>query len=683
VPRRSTALCMKALRVLGVACACVLLAAAPPHTQIYGFTVTGSNLEFALEDRFLDIPSAAGALEAAAALAAQPHYAGSAGDYKLALYVRDRFKEFGFDTSMETLTARVDVPKKLTLELVPTGVRPATFPAYVPLAQRRLFQKKRPAPVPSGGVQPEPGEGLDLRELPDPNDADTANPAVGLPFIAGSGDGNITAPLVYAGHGTPADYALLDAHAIEPKGAVLLIRLGTDTRGTLVRRAQAHGASGVLLYDDPADDGFARGATDPNGPWRPLNSVQRGSVGAGITIPVLPISAANARTLLAALHGPTAPRPWTGALSVGYPFARGPAAVHMDVEMIRKTTTLWNTIGILHGSLPGQALVLGAQRDAWVYGIGAGGGGTVTLIEAARGLGYLAHTGWTPLRTIVLAAWDGEELGSYGSLAYLKRHGDEIRSTSIAYLNTEPSVTGGTFGADAVAAIAPTIADASHLVADPARPGGTIYDRWAFRTRGALPPIDRGLGGVDRAPFLFGAGTPTANASFTGPFGPYHSSYDTLQFARTFSDPQFDLHRAIAQIYGIAMLRLANADVVPYHFSTYVGPMDSALRSLAALARTRKVTLDTRGFDAAIKRFRSSAARSDAATKRAANGAAADQKMEAARILDLAAYGIDGDTGITFPDVVRAIREGDQNAVNLAVARTRTTIDRAGGLITQ
>jgi N-acetylated-alpha-linked acidic dipeptidase len=673
---------MKALRVLGVACACVLLAAAPPHTQIYGFTVTGSNLEFALEDRFLDIPSAAGALEAAAALAAQPHYAGSAGDYKLASYVRDRFKEFGFDTAMETLTARIDVPKRLNLELVATGVRPAAIAAYVPLAKRRLFQKKPPAPA-INGIQPEPGIGLDLRELPDPNDADTANPAVGLPFIAGSADGNVTAPLVYAGHGMPADYGLLSAHGVDVTGAVLLMRLGTDTRGALVRRAQIHGAAGVLLYDDPADDGFARGATDPNGPWRPLNSVQRGSAGEGITIPVLPISAANARTLLAAIHGPTAPRPWTGALSVGYPFARGPAAVHMVVEMIRKTTTLWNTIGILHGSLPGQELVLGAQRDAWVYGIGAGGGGTVTLLEAARALGYLAHTGWTPARTIVLAAWDGEELGSYGSLAYLKRHGDEIRTTSIAYLNTEPSVTGGTFGADAVAAIAPTIVDASHAVADPARPGASIYDRWAFRTRGVLPPIDRGNGGVDPAPFLFGAGTPSANASFSGPFGPYHSSYDTLQFARTISDPQFDLHRAIAQIYGIAMLRLANADVIPYHFSAYVAPMNAALRNLATVARTRKVNLDTRTFDATIKRFGTSAARSDAATKRVANAATADQKMEAARILDIEAYGVHGDTGISFPDVVRAINEGDQNAVDLAVARARSTIDRAATLITQ
>ncbi|HEV8021472.1 MAG TPA: M28 family peptidase [Candidatus Lustribacter sp.] len=673
---------MKALRVLGVACACVLLAAAPPRLQIYGFSLANSNQEFPLEDRFLDIPSAAGALDAAAALALLPHYAGSNGDYKLAMYVRDKFKSFGFDASLETFTARIDVPEQLSLALVPTGVLPVSVPAYVPLADRKKAKKQAAAAQPKG-VKAEPGITLDLRELPDPNDPDTVNPAVGLPFIAGSADGSVTAPLSYAGHGMPADYALLDTHGIDPKGAILLIRLGSDTRGGLVRRAQAHGALGVILYDDPAEDGAARGATYPTGPWRPLNSVQRGSVGEGITIPVLPISANNARTLLLALKGPTAPRPWTGGLPVPYPFARGPASVHMTVKLKRRTTNLYNTIGTLHGTLPGQELVVGGQRDAWVYGIGSSGGGTVTLLEMARGLGFLASTGWTPSRTIVLAAWDGEQLGSYGSLAYLKRHGDELSTTSVAYLNTEPPPIGRAFGANAVAAIAPTIADATQVVPDPARPGGTIYDRYAFRTRGALPPIDRGNGGIDPAPFLFGAGTPSASATFYGPFGVYNSSYDTLQFARSIVDPDFELHRTTAQIYGIAVLRLANAEAIPYHFSAYVPLMQTAVRTLSTLARARKVNLDVRGLETSIGKFGAAAARQDAATKRVATTNAPDREMEAARILDLATYGIEGASTVAFPDVVRAIQEGDQNAVDLAVARARTTIERSGTLIAQ
>ncbi len=221
-------------------------------------------------------------------------------------------------------------------------------------------------------------------------------------------------------------------------------------------------------------------------------------------------------------------------------------------------------------------------------------------------------------------------------------------------------------------------------VGDPARPGGTLYDRYAFRTRGALPPIDRGNGGIDRVPFLFGAGTPSANATFSGPFGPYHSSYDTLQYARTISDPR----------NSICIAQPRNSTASPYcawpmptscpiTSTRTSAPMNAALRNLTAAARTRHVNLDTRGFAATIQRFAASANRHDAATKRVATGNASDRELEAARNLDLIGYGVDGDTGISFPDVLRAISEGDQNAVDLAVGRARQTIDRAGMLIAQ
>ncbi len=649
---------MKALRVLGVACACVLLAAGPYRTQIYGFAPAGSDKEWALEERFIDLPSASGALEAAAALATLPHYAGSTGDYKLALYVRDKLHEAGFDTSMETLSARVDIPKKLALELHPTGVRPDAYndngkiPAYVAVGDRAAYRKKQaekqagkptPTPLPLGAPTPQPGVKIDLRETGDPADPDTMNPAVGLPFIAGSADGDVTAPLVYAGHGSPGDYELLASHGVDTRGAILLIRLGADPRSVLVRRAQNLGAAGVLLYDDPAEDGSGRGATDPSGPWRPAYSVQRGSVGAGITVPVLPISSYNARILLSALKGPTAPRPWTGAMAVGYPIARGPAVVHMTVELLRKNTTLWNTIGILHGTLPGQALVVGAQRDAWVYGVGPGGGGTITLLETARGLGYLAQTGWQPARTIVLAAWDGEELGSYGSLAYIKRHGSEIRDTSIAYLNTEPAITGPAFGADAVAAIAPTIAEASHVVPDPARPGGMIYDRYAFRTRGALPlPIDRTGRGWHRSRETVSSSAPARRLRARRSAEPFRLPYHfelrhAAVLARRSPIRSSDLHRAIAQLYGIAVLRLANADSVPYHFNGYVAPMNSALRYALTALMPARTTSNSIQPGSTRRSGASAAARSAPIPLPHAPRISArpDRQMEAARIIDL------------------------------------------------
>ena len=234
----------RAVRVLGVVCACVLLAAAPPHTTIYGFSVTSSEQEFALEDRFLDIPSSAGALESAAALAAQPHYAGSPGDYKLALYVRERFKEDGFDTSLETLTARVDTPKKLALELIPTGFRPYR-PAAAPLLSRGRSRRNTPAgPI---GIPPQAAVVLDLRDLPDPNDADTANPAIGLPFIAGSADGDVTAPLIYVNYGMPSDYAALQRMGLSVKGKIVIARYGVGWRGLKPKLAYEHGAVGCII----------------------------------------------------------------------------------------------------------------------------------------------------------------------------------------------------------------------------------------------------------------------------------------------------------------------------------------------------------------------------------------------------------------------------------------------------
>ena len=328
---------MKALRVLGVACACVLLAAAPPRTPIYGYTPSAATASSRSRIAFLDLPSAAGALEATGSLAALPHYAGSTGDYKLALYVRDKLQESGFDTSIETLTARVDIPNKLTLELVsdrrpPGGPNAGKVPAYAPVANapraaRRW--KRRPTPL----ADPESA----LRRLrlrsdstcarpPDPADPDTANPAVGLPFIAGSADGNVVAPLVYAGHGTPADYALLDAHSIDASGAVVLMRL----RRRIARRPRPPGPGPRRRRRDPLRRSGRRRRRPrrdrSNGPWRPAYSVQRGSVGAGHHDPGAADLGHQRADAPRRPQGPDGIRAVDRRVARRYPFARGPAS---------------------------------------------------------------------------------------------------------------------------------------------------------------------------------------------------------------------------------------------------------------------------------------------------------------------------------------------------------------------
>ena len=666
--------------------ALLLAGAAPPFTTLYGFTVIGSAHERTAELSFMDVPSAAGALATTTAIASQPHEAGTPGDYQTALYMRDQLQSFGFAATLETLSARVDSPKKIGLVLYPTGRVPAlasTVDAFHGIFSRYRTRPATSPPAPGASALPDalPPVAFDLREPPIESDADTANPAVGVPFLAGSGDGDLVAPLIYAGYGSDADYGRLTAHGVEVRGAIAIVRNAREFRGVTARRAQTRGLAGVIFYDDPAEDGAARGAAYPFGPYRPAASVRRGTVGEGVTIPALPVSAATAQALIGALRGPSAGPPWSGALAVRYPFARGPATARLTVLLARKQTTLWNTIGVLSGvQHPEQSIVMGAHRDAWVFGAGDDGSGIATLIEAARGLGYIVKGGWRPSRSIVVAGWDGEELGAYGTIAYVKRHGDELRTGGVAYLDAEQSVTGPRFAADAVAAVASTVVDATHVVADPLRPGATIYDRWALRSN-AMPARSLGEGNLDRSASLFGIGTPSLNAGFGGVLGPYHSAYDTLKFATTYSDPDFVLHRSAAQIYGVIAMRLADADVVPYRFGTYVPLMRANVRALSGAARTAKVRVDASGLASSIGRFATAARRFDIATANVATGALAGRALEAARIVDIAVYGNDGYAAATLPDVARAVALGNQSEIDRAVARTRAAIDRASELL--
>jgi N-acetylated-alpha-linked acidic dipeptidase len=673
---------LAALRTLGLAAACLLLAAAPPRTVLYGYSPPASNHERGFEAAFLDVPSAQGALDVATQVALRPHYAGSPGDHDLAIYMRDKLREYGFEADLETLTAQVDTPKKLGVQLIPNEPVATPEPTVEPAPSASPNGRRRPAAPKLELRIPRRARGpalvtLDLREAPIPGDDATATSGLTLPFNAGSADGNVRAPLVYAAHGLEADYAELRRHDVDVRGAIVLIRYGAQFRGTLAERAQRHGAAGVIFYNDPADDGFARGPVYPNGPWRPPTSVERGTVGAGIKIPTLPISATNAQLLLAALRGPEGPKPWAGALAVAYPYARGPAQVRLSVSLNRRTTTLWNTIGRIRGTRGEQYVIVGAHRDAWLYGVGDNGSGISTLLELARGYGFLLKSGWHPLRTVVVAGWDGEEIGTLGSIAYVKRHREELLTGGVAYLNADEDVVGPRFSADAAAAIAPAVAEAARSVEDPTAPNRSIFEQWAAERQIATPTADAPGGGSDHAPFLFDVGTPVANLAFTGPLGAYHSGYDTLQFATSISDPGFVRHRAAAQLYGILAMRLAGSEAVPYDFSAYVPLMRAAIAQLVQGATATRTAADTSTLQAAVDAFAATATRYDALTARAANIASADRSLEAARILDLVAYSADGYAANLFPDLERALVDANASGFAIAATRTRNAIAHA------
>ena len=646
---------MRALRSLGAFLAASALFAAGAPQPLLGFTAATNARERADEARFLDLPSAQGALDHAAVIGARPHYAGTPADRALAEYTRDRLREYGFDAHIEPFRTRVDTPRKLALELYADGH------VYVP--RTGAHRARGTPPV-----------GFDLREAGDPSDPATLDPAVGLPFNAGSADGDVIAPLVYANHGLPADFTALRNAGADVHGAVALIRYGAAFRGLLARNAQEAGAAGVIFYTDPADDGFAKGPPYPSGPWRPSSSVQRGSLGEDIRIPVLPVSANTAGTLLRSLRGRAGPSGWRGALGSSYPLGKGPALVHLAVTMNRTTTTLWNTIGTLRGTQPEHSVVLGAHRDAWVFGVGDNGAGTIVLLEAARGLGYLAKSGWRPKRSIVVALWDGEEIGLRGSTAFVKAHDDELRRGCVAYLNADENVTGTAFRTAAVGALGPAIVEATRAISDPARERTTLRDRWARQPDGTL--IRSVGGGSDHEPFLFGLGTPVAEMGFSGPFGAYHSSYDTLRYAKTWSDPGFVLHRVAAQMYGVVAMRLADADALPYAFASYVPDLSSGVLQLQTRAQHDGRSIDVAALRAAIAAFATAARAADDAIARGA-GPGVERELSAAQTIDLLAYGVEGYASVAFPDIANVYATRDDAALRDALERARAAVERA------
>ena len=612
----------------------LLLAAAPlPHP--YGFRPENAAAEAALEARFLPVPSAQGAIDTSKVLGDRPHYAGSPADHALAEYARERFAALGLDAHVEPFETVVDSPQRIELGLYPDGR--------------------------TRGVTP---VGFDLREKGDPIDPPTLDPAVGFPFNAGAADGDVTAPLVYAHRGLPADYATLHGGGVDVRGAIVLVRYGAAFRGLLAQYAQTAGAAGMILYDDPAEDGFARGPVYPNGPWRPMTSIQRGSLGDGIRIPVIPVSAENARALLRSLRGPDGPSGWAGALDAPYPLAKGPGVAHLHVELNRREMTLWNTVATLAGSEPAQSVVLGAHRDAWVAGVGDNGDGTSVMLEVARGLGELAKSGWKPKRSITIALWDGEEIGLRGSAAFARAHARELRAGCVAYLNADENVTGPTFGAESVGALDALLVSAAQDAAG--------VERATPRAIG---------GGSDHESFLFAFGTPVAEAGFHGPFGPYHSSYDTLRYAETESDPGFAHHRTAAQLYGVLALRLADADALPYRFTDYTAQLTRGEHAIESDAAGSGLHVDEGDLRTAIALYDTLAVRADAEIAEG-GGPGAVAELGAAQLLDRLAYGVNGYAAVTFPDARRAIEAHDQRALDAATSAADETIERAGAAIT-
>ncbi len=581
---------------------CLSLAIAQSPVSYRGYDAAGAAQEHEWEMKYRSLPSPANMKADMERLAAHPHNVGSPYDNENAQWILAQFKSWGLDAHIETFDVLFPTPKERKLEML----SPSRFEAQ--LAEPPLSV--------------DPTSNQTSEQLPTYN--------------AYSGDGDVTAPLVYVNHGIPADYEVLDRLGISVKGAIVIARYGGSWRGIKPKVAYEHGAIGCIIYSDPRDDGYTSGNVFPDGAWRPPFGVQRGSVadmplyagdpltpGVGATkdarrlspkespvlmkIPVLPISYSDARPLLAALGGEVVPPDWRGGLDITYHTGPGPAKVHLVMKSNWDLKPIHDVIATIPGStLPDQWVIRGNHHDAWVNGAEDPVSGTISLLEEARSMSELVKQGWRPKRTIVFAAWDGEEPGLLGSTEWAETHASELSQKAVAYINSDSNGR-GFLHAGGSHSLEMLVNQVARDVEDP-ETHLSVWKRLELNRmvgrRGAPSgeqaagdlPISALGSGSDYTPFLQHLGIASVDLGFGGEDGGgiYHSIYDDIYWYEHFSDRDFVYGRALAQTAGTLVMRLAGAAVPGFEFNAQARTFSTYLDQVKTLWKTTRDQIETK-----------------------------------------------------------------------------------------
>ncbi|MEO6980878.1 MAG: transferrin receptor-like dimerization domain-containing protein [Mucilaginibacter sp.] len=574
--------------------------ASAQQKTISGFSPSSAAKQLQTEQAFDASLSAPRIGETIKELAAYPHNVGSPGGKAVAEKILQKYKSYGLDAHIETYTVLFPTPKTRVLEL--TG--PTKYTALL----------KEPA----------------LAE-----DA-TSNQANQLPtYNAWSGDGDVTAPLIFVNYGLPEDYETLAKLGVDVKGKIVIAKYGRSWRGIKPKVAYEHGAVGCIIYSDPKDDGYTAGDVYPKGAYKNEYGVQRGSVmdmviypgdpltpGVGATkdakrldrkdaptilkIPVLPISYHDAQPLLTALDGRVAPASWQGSLPITYHIGAGKATVHLKMEFNWDMVPAYDVIAKIKGSKwPDEWVMRGNHHDAWVNGAGDPISGQSAMLDEAKALGDLLKSGWKPKRTIIYCSWDGEEPGLLGSTEFAEGHDKELQEKTVVYINSDGNGR-GFLGQGGSQALEPFMDEITRNVTDP-QTNVSVFDRKKAkqlidassakdkkeildRKGGKLEPLGSGS---DFSSFLQHLGIPTLDIAFGGEDGggEYHSIYDSFDDYRRFKDSSFKYGVALAQTAGHAVLRMADAELLPFDFRHLQTTIDKYVTELNELTdKTRENT---------------------------------------------------------------------------------------------
>jgi N-acetylated-alpha-linked acidic dipeptidase len=693
-------------RVMLAMAAAVLIAAAWPQrgSPPLGFTPARTASHGEWEGEFRRRPTPARIRDVHRILTSEPHVAGSERDRVLAKFVGDRFRECGLE-EIVTTTHEVMLPKPIETRV--DIVTPFTWSAS-------------------------------MREVPVAANPDTlrSHASIDPAYHAYSASGEVTAPVVFAGHGAAEDYDWLRSRNIEVRGKVVLVRHSVpySYRGAKVWTAQQRGAAALLIYSDPADDGFGRGSVYPAGPWGPETRIQRGGISfdflvpgdpltpgwpstAGAkrirpadapTLPAIvsaPLSPADARVILEALGGPEVPTSWRGAMPIPYRAGSDSIVLRVRTRSDDSIKPVWTVTGMIRGAdRADQIVVVGNHRDAWTYGGVDPSTGTAALLELACNLGELTRAGWRPHRSVLFASWDAEEFGLTSSTEWGEEHERWLRKNAVAYINVDSGVAGTELDLTAVPSLNPLLEEVARAVRDPAT-GLTLAARARDR-RGSHTDIvaNRIGGGSDYTVFLNFLGVPVADLSFDGPYGVYHSLYDTHDWVARIGDPEFRYHAALVELWGLTTMRLADADVLPLDYVPYAARIAEFAaeveRSWTALPGGAPADV-TRDVKSAVQELRQAADRFNARRQRAlatdapADRLQLDEDLISAERAFLDPDGLPGRSWFrhtifapkftyapeVLPGVAEAVAAGDGDRATLQARRLATALRRAAAAL--
>ena len=676
----------------------VIALAAPVGAQTTpGYSPQSAATERATESDAIARPSASSASAHSRFLSLQPHMAGTAAQARTRDYVIEKMKSWGLETEVRAYS--IWMPHPLSTRVWRISPDPIEFK----LQEGRVAE----------------------------DTTSFAFPQV-TPFNGYGAAGDVRGDVVYVNYGLIEDYAQLDSMGVSVKGKIAIARYGRSFRGIKAREAEKHGALGLIIYSDPADDGYVRGDVYPAGPMRPSQGIQRGSVmnmngdpstpGYPSTtgakriaveamevprIPVLPISYGNAAELLRGLTGKSIPQSWQGGLPFRYHVGPGPVQARMAVETDAATSPykqIWDTFGTIRGSVfPDEIVIIGGHRDAWGPGAADNVSGTVSVLEAARAIAEQVKAGNRPKRTIVFATWDAEEWGLIGSTEFVEQDSLRLARSAVAYLNQDDVAQGPNFGGGGSPSLRALLRDIAKTVPDPGGQG-SVYDVWRKRANLSADTLEPQMGdpggGSDFAGFYNHLGIPIADWGFGGPTGVYHSAYDSYQWMAKFGDPTFEVHATNARIGTAALLRIANADILPYDYVEYARTIQRFSAQVDRAIADKHWKVSGVALNAAVARMESAALAFTAARDRTLSGqiSPATAKQVNATLMGVEreltrpqglvtrpwfrnlVYASDENNGystMVLPSVNEAIRIGDESAVERELADLVKRFDSA------